>query len=303
MTSLDPDSVRAVARKDFEDAIRSRTLLVLGGVFVVFFLTAAYLFTDQIGGAIQQAQQGQQAPEITSSSFLRPLTNVTRLLVPLTGAVVAYASVIRERESGSLKLLLSLPHSRLDVLVGKLLGRGAVLALPVTVGLLVAVPTFPLADIEFLAADYLLYLVLTVLVGLTFVSVGLGASAAADSSRRAVVATFVPYALFTLLWGQVAQRVASRLSDQLGLETQAAIKLYLGVQSFNPIASYEAVASNVGSPQAQLSLFGPPTRQQYVQQFGELPWYLTDGALIGVLVLWIVVPVALGYLVFEQTDL
>jgi len=303
MTSLDPDSVRAVARKDFEDAIRSRALLLLAGVFVVFFLTAAYLFTDQIGGAIQQAQQGQQAPEITSSSFLRPLTNVTRLLVPLTGAVVAYASVIRERESGSLKLLLSLPHSRLDVLVGKLLGRGAVLALPVTAGLLIAVPTFPLADIEFLAADYLLYLVLTVLVGLTFVSVGLGASAAADSSRRAVVATYVVYVVFTLLWGQVARRAATTLRDQFSLGARATQEAYFGARAVNPVAAYQMVASNLGSPRVQISLFGPPSRQGYVQEFGELPWYLTDGALAVVLVLWILIPVAVGYLVFEGSDL
>ncbi|MFB6119203.1 ABC transporter permease [Halosegnis sp.] len=301
MTSLDPDSVRAVARKDFEDALRSRALLVLAGVFVVFFLAAAYFFTDSIGQAVQQG--GQNAPPITSSSFLRELTNVTRLLVPLTGAVVAYASVVDERESGSLKLLLSLPHSRLDVLVGKLLGRGAVLALPVALGLLIAVPTFPLAGIDFIATDYLLFSALTVLVGLTFVAIGLGASAAADSSRRAVVATFVPYVVFTLLWGQVARRITSTLRDRLDLGQQAVLEAFFGARALNPIAAYQMVASTVGSPQAQLSLFSPPTRQSYVRQFGELPWYLSDGALVGVLLLWVVVPVAVGYLVFESADL
>jgi len=298
---IDPDSVRAVARKDFEDAVRSRALLALGGVFVVFFAAAAFLFTDQIGNAVQQ-QQGQ-GPPITSSSFLRELTNVTRLLVPLTGAVLAYASVIGERESGTLKLLLSLPHSRLDVLVGKLIGRSGVLALPVILGLFVAVPTFAVADITFVAGDYLLFTLLTVLVGLTFVAIGLGASAAADSSRRAVVATFVPFVVFSLLWGQVARRAATTLRDQLELGQQATLEAYFAARAVNPIAAYQMVASNVGSPQAQLSLFSPPTRQSYVQQFGELPVYLTDGALVAVLVAWIVLPVAVGYLVFEASDL
>jgi len=298
---IDPDSVRAVARKDFEDAVRSRALLALGGVFVVFFAAAAFLFTDQIGSAVQQ-QQGQ-GPPITSSSFLRELTNVTRLLVPLTGAVLAYASVVGERESGTLKLLLSLPHSRLDVLVGKLIGRSAVLALPVTLGLLVAVPTFAVADIPFVAGDYLLFTLLTVLVGLTFVAIGLGASAAADSSRRAVVATFVPFVVFSLLWGQVASRAATTLRDQLDLGQQATLEAYFAARAVNPIAAYQMVASNVGSPRAQLSLFSPPTRQSYVQQFGELPVYLTDGALVAILVAWVVLPVVVGYLVFAEADL
>lgn len=297
---IDPDSVQAIARKDFEDAVRSRALLALGGAFVLFFAAAAFLFTDQIGSAVQQQQQG---PPITSSSFLRELTNVTRLLVPLTGAVLAYASVIGERESGTLKLLLSLPHSRLDVLVGKLIGRSAVLALPVTLGLLVAVPTFAVADITFVAGDYLLFTLLTVLVGLTFVAIGLGASAAANSSRRAVVATFVPFVVFSLLWGQVANRAATTLRDQLELGQQATLEVYFGARAVNPIAAYQMVASNVGSPQAQLSLFSPPTRQSYVQQFGELPFYLTDGALVAVLVAWVVLPVVVGYLVFESADL
>lgn len=298
---IDPDSVQAIARKDFEDAVRSRALLALGGAFVLFFAAAAFLFTDQIGSAVQQQQQ--QGPPITSSSFLRELTNVTRLLVPLTGAVLAYASVIGERESGTLKLLLSLPHSRLDVLVGKLTGRSAVLALPVTLGLLVAVPTFAVADITFVAGDYLLFTLLTILVGLTFVAIGLGASAAANSSRRAVVATFVPFVVFSLLWGQVANRTATTLRDQLELGQQATLEAYFAARAVNPIAAYQMVASNVGSPQAQLSLFSPPTRQSYVQQFGELPFYLTDGALVAVLVAWVVLPVVVGYLVFESADL
>lgn len=295
---IDPDSVRAVARKDFEDAIRSRSLLAVGGVFVVFFAAAAFLFTDGIGAPAQA-----QGAQLTSNSFLRGLADVTRLLVPLTGAVVAYASVIGERESGTLKLLLALPHSRLDVLVGKLLGRGAVLALPVSVGLLIAVPTFAAAGIQFMPGDYLLFTLLTVLVGWTFVAIGLGASAAADSSRRAVVATFVPFVAFALLWGQIVNRVIGVAGDRLSLGDQSLFEAYFLLRAVNPLEAYKMVASNVGSPQAQLALFAPPTRQQYVQQFGDLPVYLTDGAFVAILVGWVVLPVVVGYVVFERADL
>jgi ABC-2 type transport system permease protein len=277
-------------------------------VFVVFFVAAAFFFADGLGGA---AQQGD-GPPVTSSSFLRTLSNVTRLLVPLTGAVVAYASVVGERESGTLKLLLSLPHSRLDVLVGKLLGRSGVLAVPVLAGLLVAVPVFPASGVEFVATDYLLFAGLTVLVGVAFVAVGLGASAATDSSRRAVAATFVPFVVFALLWSQVVNRVTSLLGDGISVagtqllapvEGAGLFEAYFLVRAVNPLAAYQMVASNLGSPQTQLALFSPPSRQQYTQQFGELPVYLTDGFFVVLLALWVVLPVAVGYLAFERADL
>lgn len=306
--SVDLESVQAIARKDFEDAVRSRSLIVIGGVFVVFFVAAAFFFADSLGTA---AQQGDDPP-VTSSSFLRTLSNVTRLLVPLTGAVVAYASVVGERESGTLKLLLSLPHSRLDVLVGKLVGRSGVLAVPVLAGLLVAVPVFPVSGVEFVATDYLLFAGLTVLVGIAFVAIGLGASAATNSSRQAVAATFVPFVVFALLWSQVVNRVSNALSSGVSVfdvqllapvEGATLFEAFFLLKAVNPLAAYQMIASNLGSPQTQLALFSPPSRQQYAQQFGDLPFYLTDGFFVVLLTLWVVLPVAVGYLVFKRADL
>jgi ABC-2 type transport system permease protein len=53
---------------------------------------------------------------------------------PIVGVVVGYNAVSGGRESGSLKLLLSLPHSRADVVFGKVVGRGAALSLAVFAG-------------------------------------------------------------------------------------------------------------------------------------------------------------------------
>ncbi|WP_435196235.1 ABC transporter permease [Natronomonas sp. EA1] len=296
---MNPDSVRAVARKDFIDAVRSRGLLALTTLFVVFFGAAAFFFVTQIGGSVQQ----QAGNVLSSNSFLRSLSNITRLFVPLTGAVVAYAAIVGERSSGTLKLLLSLPHDRSDVVVGKLLGRGAVVAVPVLLGLLIAVPMFPLAGVSFDPLNYLLFAALTVLVGLAFVAIGVGVSASTDSNTRAAIGTFVPFAFFALLWGQLAGEVVRRLQSQLDLGQQALLEVYFGFRALNPLAAYQMVASSIGSPRAQLSLFSPPTRQSYAQQFGSLPWYLSDAALVGILVLWVVVPVAVGYLAFERSDL
>lgn len=306
---FDPASVRAVARKDFRDAVRSRGLLVLTFVFVVFFVASAYFFTDIVGNQVaQQAQQQGATPELTSDAFTSALTNVTTLMIPLVALVVAYASVVGERESGSLKLLLSLPHSRLDVVVGKTIGRSAVVAVPVLVGFLAAMLLFPLSPVSLSVGSYLGFALLTMLLGVVFVSLAVGISAAASTSRRAVGAVFVAYALFNFLWNNVVSTLASRLVEEGVIEQTARFKLQLFLKLLNPAQAYKTLTTRLtvdSALNARLSVVGNPfLRGAYADALGEsVPWYLSDAAVAVLLLAWLTVPLAIGYLVFEATDL
>jgi ABC-2 type transport system permease protein len=318
---LDPllHSVRVVAEKDFRDAIKSRALLVLGAVFVVFFASAAFFFADQVSQALQsaanasnasQAQQAQQVREsLDSNAFLDTLTQVTRLLIPLTGIVVSYAALVGERESGTMKLLLALPHSRLSVVLGKLVGRSGVVAVPVLLGFLVAAPVFLVLGVTLEPVGFLAFALATALIGVVFVAISLGASAAAPTARRAVVGVVGLYVLFTLLWGQFSNAVFQRISDNTDLGNEALIQVFLVLRHVNPVRAYESLVASVGpqSPlDARTSVFGGFQGQffaQTLEQGSGLPVYLTDPALVVYLLLWIVVPVALGYWAFERADL
>lgn len=309
--NLEPHSVRAVAEKDFRDAVRSRALLLLSVVFVVFFTAAAFFFAD----SVQQALQGS-GQSVDSDSFLQALTTVTRLVVPLIGLILAYAAIVGERESGTVKLLLSLPHSRLDVVVGKFLGRSAVVALPVLLGFLAAVPVFPATGVEFKPLGYAGFAILTVLVGMVFVGIALGASAS-STTRRSIIGSVGLFALFTLLWGQISQAIAQRASENLGgindtLGTDfggpALSKFYLVVHHLNPLATYESLTAGIIYDDPVIARVSVVARNQFeqqafAQQVGDLPGYLSTPVLVLYLLAWIVVPVALGYLVFERKDL
>lgn len=307
---LNPQSVIAVARKDFQDAIRSRWLLLLTGVFVVFFAAAAYFYTDMV--TQQAAQQGQQL-DLTSDAFLRALTDVTTLLIPLIAVVVAYASVIGERESGTLKLLLSLPHSRLDVVAGKVLGRSAVVAVPVAIGFAAGMLVFPFTDVSLAPGNYVLFALLTVLLGVVFVALAVGISAAASTNRRAVVGAVGLYVLFTLFWNSlvngIVQRLPGLLEDYLGYEMGdlAFVKLHLALKHLNPTQAYKSLSTSLmvdNTAVARASLINPPRGQIYQQILdGSVPLYLSDPAVLVYLLLWVVVPPALGYLTFQRADL
>jgi hypothetical protein len=102
-----------VARKDFQDAVRSHWLWALSALFVaVLAFPPALIIADII-------QIGQASEGLNTDLFVFLMRDTMTLLVPIIAIVLAYASVTGERDSGTLKLLLSLPHSRRDVVAGK----------------------------------------------------------------------------------------------------------------------------------------------------------------------------------------
>lgn len=312
-------SVAAIARKDFQDAVRSRGLLILAFVFVVFFVSSAYFFTEFVAGQFQQQAQaqGQGQVALTSDDFIRALSEVTTILIPFIGIMVAYASIIGERESGTLKLLLSLPHSRLDVVVGKTLGRGAVVALPVVVGFAAGMVVFPFTSVSLAAGNYVLFALLTALLGLAFVSLAVGVSAGASTNRRAVVGAVGVYVLFTLFWNSLVNGVLEQAGKPLNLcpdggtgpaPCAAEMKLTLLLKHLNPTQAYKSLATRLvveDAAQARVSLVsgGFLPRIYYQQLQDSLPVYLSDPAVFLYLAVWVVVPPAIGYYVFQQTDL
>lgn len=301
-------SWEAVTKKDFQDSIRSYWLWGLSVLFIVFFGVPAYFFADRVGSAAQQ--QGQQ---LSTDAFLNILAEVNAFFVPVIAIVIAYAAIAGERDSGTLKLLLSLPHSRSDVVVGKVLGRGAVVALPVLVGFVVAGGIFLVTPVEFGYANYALFALLTALLGVTYVAIAIGFSAAADSARRAMIGTVGIYVLFTLLWNRFASGLINLLSEYADLGGESLVSIHLLVKVLNPSQAYKSLTLRLvtdTAAQARVSLIGGGglqgqlNRQMYAQALGDtVPFYLSDMAVVVFMLAWLVILPAAGYYVFDQADL
>lgn len=132
-------TVESVARKDFRDALRSRWLIGLTLFFALLIGGSTVLFYGVLlkgAGANSEALFGlTTAPGgIFSFSFAGMLGFVLALIALVT----AHGSLIDERESGTIKLLLSLPNSRRDVVFGKLVGRTLVVLVSMLVGFIIA---------------------------------------------------------------------------------------------------------------------------------------------------------------------
>lgn len=113
-----------IARKELSDGLRNRWLLAISLVFAALALGIAWF------GAAASGQIGFTSIPATIAS----LASLATFLIPLIALLLAYDTIVGEEEGGTLILLLSYPLGRGQILLGKFLGHGLVLALSVLVG-------------------------------------------------------------------------------------------------------------------------------------------------------------------------
>jgi ABC-2 type transport system permease protein len=280
-------STIAIAKKDFRDGIRSRVLISLTVLFAVFIAGAAYFFTE-----IAPPETASNGISSETLSIVVSLAYPTYFLLPIVGTLVGYRAIVGERTSGSLKFLLGLPHSRRDVVAGKLLGRSGIITVAVLAGFAVGgIVLYALTD-TFAVEVFVIYTVVTVLLGMTFVSIAIAFSSAARSSSVATTGAITLVLLFVVLW-RVFLYIVQYAAQKLGLmgTSRPFPDWYIFVRDLNPTLAYENLTN------ALVAAIHPGTSPVYK------PFYLENWFGSVVLAFWLVVPIGLAYLRFQTTDL
>lgn len=271
-------SWRPIARKDFRDSVRSKTLWLLVSVFVLVLLIIAYA-ARQDGGT-----EVVEFVDLTAAVFA--------LFVPLVSIALGYKSVIDERESGSIVLALSFPHTRRDLVTGKFVGRTLVLAIPMLVGMIVASTLVIWLYDTLPVGRYLLFAGLNVLYGMAFLGIAFGLSMSTTSSRRVTAGAFGAYVVLVMLWAELIDLLVLVL-----WRFDASVLLdgpdwALFTRLLSPEESYERLIT---------ALFDSDTGAAYVGT--DVPWFVDSWVAVLVLAGWVVVPIAVGYLRFDRSDL
>ena len=139
---------------------------------------------------------GLRGVDVTIAS----LVSLVIYLVPLIALMLGYDAIVGEREKGLLALLLSMPITRFELLIGKYLGLAAALAASTTIGFgIVGV----LLASRFGAAAFWHFggfMASAVLLGLAFLSVAVMISVTAASRVSASGMAIVSWFAFVLLY-------------------------------------------------------------------------------------------------------
>ncbi|MDS0259943.1 ABC transporter permease [Haloarcula sp. S1CR25-12] len=325
-----------VSKKEFKDAIRSKGLWLLGVIFTLLFVSpvAGALYLDFGAGTSQQAQAiQQQGMQFLLSSLY---TNTVTILVPIIAIFVGYAAISKERTSGSMKILLSLPHSRRDVLVGKVIGRCAVLGVPLVVSLAVTAAFLMASELAFKPELFALFSLFSVLYALVFVAITVSISGAFKKTLWSGAASFMVYFYSTFLWNATVNSFGQLLQQRLGVTGAIRWHLVLLLKLANPNQAYKTLTTsmlNTGDTpvlRARLSMFGGNADTQTIctevlngtwtsraVQFGgqtvqvptcngggtPVPFFYSDPVVAVFMVAWIGIAATVSYYTFSLADL
>lgn len=179
-----------IAGKEFRDRIRNRWVLAVAVVFAAFALAIAYF------GAAQQGSVGLRSIEVTIAS----LVSLVIYLVPLIALILGFDAIVGERERGSLDLLLSMPLTRLELLLGKFFGLFLALATSTVAGFGLAgallAAQLPAAALYHYAG----FVASAVLLGAAFLSLAVMVSVFVNDRGRASSAAIGLWFFFVLIF-------------------------------------------------------------------------------------------------------
>lgn len=267
-------SWRVIARHEAIQSFKARSIRLLIGLFVIVSVTGGYVF-PVLG-----------SEPYTTAHFGGYMTNWMATLVPLIGLVLGYNAIVSERVSGALLLSLSLPHTREDVVMGKLAGRLLVVAASILVGLVFAglLVIYPFGELSLL--PFLGFIGLTIGLGAIYIGIGIAISMIASTKQRATIGAFGLYFIFVIVWNEVENAVefAFGAVDLLGDDLPAPVRLIFLAE---PGTIYDRL----------IAAFIDPA------QGVESAWYLNEWIALLFLAGWLVLPVGLTVRYFSEVDL
>ncbi|QLG49397.1 ABC transporter permease subunit [Natrinema halophilum] len=269
-------STLAVAKKDFLDVWRSRVVWSVSVLYIS--IVALFLYSEQNRG-----------PNPDVETALLNLIDIGAMFIPLVALVSAYLAIAGERESSSIKYLLSVPNTRRQVVLGKYLSRASMVTISVICAFLVggglALNWYSTLDTEMFVG----IAALTLLYTLTYVAIAIGISASAASRSRAMAGAVGFFFVTNVLnlFGPLERGIRFFLNDLAGLGVPDFGIKFMQVL-ISPTAAY-LVATPVAFP-------GKSVPPQY-------PWYLQGEVVIAILCAWLIVPVVIGIRLFKRADL
>jgi len=188
------NAIFAVANKEFYDGLRNRWVLSICIIFSILAIGLAYF------GAAAAGKVG-----FTSlSSTIVSLASLAVFIIPLIALMLAYDGIVGEDENGTLLLLMTYPLSRWQLLLGKMLGQGLVMAFSTIIGFGSSAVMMGLfsdtTSWSELIAPYTVFILSAVLLGWIFIAMAYVISTSVSEKSKAAGIALIIWFLFVLVF-------------------------------------------------------------------------------------------------------
>ena len=284
MDGFNPKTVFTIAKKEFLDNIRNKWVLLLTIIFVLLILIFSYVAGGQTGG---EATFGGMQNTVLG------LLSISSLLIPLISLILGFSTISGEAESGALYVVLTYPVRRIEVLLGKLLGLGSVIAVSVFLG-------FGLGGIVIAATvgpeswvGYIGFMLLSIFMGFIYLSLSICISA---YCKRRI--TSIGGVLIIFFWGMIYGTVLIAILYATGSGIEDLLSGNIPDWFFNSVVFSPGDLHQT----AVMRMFGMET----INSMGfsvTIPEFLSMNLLMFVHIIWFIVPLVLAYYLFRKRDI
>lgn len=276
--------VYSIAKKEIMDNFRNKWIILVAAMFAILTLVVSYF-----GSLGTSGWQGL-------GNTISGMTELGSFLLSIVAFMLGYATIIGEIERGSMSSLLSLSANRFEIVVGKWLGLGGVLCITIFVGYGVAgiVISLNVSNVDIL--EYFVFISLTMVFGLVFLSVALFFSTIFSKRSTALGGTIFLWFLFNIILPIVFIGLLATTIDLTRITIESTLKApdwYFVLNLFNPISVYSSL----------IGLTIGPVQSSTGSGFIPNPSWYTTGLLLGVLATWIIVFFILAVWRFQRKDI
>ena len=270
----------SVAKKEVLDNIRNKWIILITALFTILTLLVSY------AGSV--FSEGWQDLDVTVGG----MSALVQVFISIIGLMLGYSAIVGEIERGSMQSLLSLPAKRFELILGKLLGLGAVLTITIFLGFGIAgiIIGFNVSDVDY--GKYLVFIGASILIGLVFLSIGLFLSTIFKKRSTAMGGAIFIWFLFAIIW-QFISIALLLVTTTLSVENLDFPDWYFGFQSVNPLQSYAMIVS--------INIVPTPSEGDIGSILGY-PDFISNEYLITIMLLWIIISIIIGIWQFNRKD-
>jgi Cu-processing system permease protein len=266
--------MRAIAHKELSDKLKDKWVIVIGSGFALFTLVISYF------GSAAAGVTGFMSLDATIAS----LTSLVTYFIPILALTLGGGIIADEQEKGTLGIYLSSPISIGEFLIGKFLGLVIALVLAIVAGLGIAGGVLLIKTGLGAAGTYLIFVLNSVVLGVTFLSVSFLISVLFYERTKVIALTIFLWLFFTILYdlGLIGLLIITK--GNVGTD------IFSMLLMFNPVDIYRILNFvSIGEFQVMIGLASV-----------DLPAYIRPSMLWAISMIWIIAPLGISCYYFKK---
>ena len=208
-----------IAKKEWKDIVRNKiflyTMIMLGILVLTSLIVSVLVINSQLkeyNKSLEELKQiGRELstppPTLYPLNLLRGVVDYIEIVGAILGIVLGYISISNERNTKAMKLLLTRPITKKEIMYGKIFGNTLfILVLMLVTGLIITVSIFFISGVLLSAVEIiklLIFILLSTLYIMIFFMVSFFFSLQQKTITHALILTFIIWLVVVLILPQI----------------------------------------------------------------------------------------------------